>query len=131
MRINDIEQGAITYVTSEFTPKFDDWRKWGVPLMFKMYTPTLKKMYYDNIELLKNAKIVDENDNIHIDSLYREISNIAKTTGNIRCPIPMIGEVTFSAMDVDKIYNILKSMPGYVPDTPTTPPIQTTIPPSI
>lgn len=114
MKYADIENGIMLYINKEFCKKLTDWRKWAIPVMAGVYSPTLKKMYNDNIEMLKSANIVTICDtgehNIHIEELFSKLSQVSRDTGNIVCNIPLIGNVTFSTDDVTCLYNILKGL---------------------
>jgi len=110
MLFNEVECGILTYINNEFCKKIEDWRKWALPLAVRMYMPTLKKLFVENIELLSNSGLVcKETQDIKVDELYQYLNQISKNTGNIVCNVPMIGPVTFSTGDVDSLYNILRN----------------------
>lgn len=108
MKLKDLENGIFDYINVEFCPKLTDWRKWGVPLAMGFITPYIEKKYLSYLDTLKTINLVNDEGDIDIDTLYTKTSEIAKKTGCMNCSIPILGEVTFSSEDVDKLYHILK-----------------------
>ena len=52
-------------------------------------------------------EIIDENDMIDIDTIYGEIRKQAEK-GSATIDIPMVGSITLTKDDVDKLYRLIK-----------------------
>lgn len=108
MRFQELENGVMEYINTEFCSRLEDWRKWMLPLAAGFAMPWMEKKYLDNLEMLKAASIVDDDGCIDIDMLYTKLSEVARKTGSMTWNVPMLGPVTFRSEDVDKLYRTLR-----------------------
>lgn len=98
--------GLDSYIQSEFVGKLQDWRKWAVAAGSGL----VKDKAVNIINALKNnpvAKtmgIIDEDDKVDIELLYKHFRSAAETTGPITQNILLLGPTTFTAADIDKLY---------------------------
>ena len=56
--------------------------------------------------LIKMLEIIDENDNIDIDVIYEELKKQMENN-SMTFNIPMIGKITLTKDDVDKLYSLI------------------------
>lgn len=95
------------YVSHELCSKLHDYRKWVVPVFVGMYMPKVDEMIEMNKPLLVSVGAMDESGLICLEGLYSNFREAARKQGNIIQPVPMIGDVTFTADDIDKLYRFL------------------------
>lgn len=108
MKFQELENGVMEYINTEFCSRLEDWRKWLLPIAAGYAMPYMEKKYLDNLEMLKTVGVVDQDGNIDIDTLYTKTLEVARKTGNMRWDVPMLGPVVFGSEDVDKLYRILR-----------------------
>lgn len=51
---------------------------------------------------------MDENGLICIDTVYRKFKDTAEEYGDVIQKMPLLGEVTFTSKDIDKLYRIIQ-----------------------
>ena len=108
--INKIEQGVARYVDSEIMPHLDR-NGWEKVLVGTAVSLAIRKSseivagYKDN-KVVKMLGIMDENGDIDVDILAKELQNNIPKDG-IEFDIPVIGTMTFHKDDVDKLYECI------------------------
>lgn len=107
---NKVINGIAKYIDTEIIDKISGWKKWvvggGVGVMLSNTTETFNKL--KNNEFVKVLNIIDKDDKINVEKIYREIKKQAKKSP-ATFDIPMIGAVTLNEQDVDKIYDFIKN----------------------
>lgn len=103
------EDCVFEYINREIVAKLSDWRKWAIPVAAGMAKPAMDNYFKKYEEILKTANIVDSSNMIDVDLLYDNFHKVAESTGDIVQSIPLIGEVKFSARDVEQLYRIIQS----------------------
>ena len=96
------------YISDEFCNRLYDYRKWLVPVFIGSYMPKLDKMIEENKEGLVSLGFMDENGLICIDTVYRKFKDTAEEYGDVIQKMPLLGEVTFTSKDIDKLYKIIQ-----------------------
>lgn len=101
--------GVANYIDTEIVDKITGWQKWvvgsGVGIALSNATNLFNQLKEN--EFIKMLGVIDKNDKIDVDKIYKEMKKQAKK-GSITFNAPMIGAVTLNEQDVDKLYNLIK-----------------------
>lgn len=106
--IDRAKSALMEYVSDEFCNRLYDYRKWLVPVFIGSYMPKIDKMIEENKEGLVSLGFVDENGLICIDTVYKKFKDTAEEYGDVIQKMPLLGEVTFTSKDIDKLYKIIQ-----------------------
>lgn len=106
--IDRAKSALMEYISDEFCNRLYDYRKWLVPVFIGSYMPKLDKMIEENKEGLISLGFMDENGLICIDTVYRKFKDTAEEYGDVIQKMPLLGEVTFTSKDIDKLYKIIQ-----------------------
>jgi hypothetical protein len=95
----------VRYLDTEITPNIGGWQKWVFGAVAGVALSKITNIFnaLKNNELIKMLEVIDEEDNIDIDTIYREFLKQAQK-GAITFDIPMVGAMTLDHSDVEKIY---------------------------
>lgn len=104
--IAHIATGLDAYVKDEFVDKLQDVRKWlvaaGAGLVKDKAVNIINAL--KNNPVAKTMGIIDEDDKIDIEILYKHFYKAAEATGPITQNILLLGPTTFTASDIEKLY---------------------------
>lgn len=103
-----VMNGLAEFVDTEILSKIDDWRKWVFGAGVGFYLSQGKEMIEqlkDN-DLVKKMNLIDKNNKINIDLLYKEMK-VQAAKSAIIFNIPTIGPIVINENDLDKIYSII------------------------
>ena len=105
-----VANGANAYISSEIVEKLSDWRKWVVGAAAELLVANMAGVFnkLKTNELVKLLGVIDENDNIDVDKLYKHFKSQAQR-GSITFNVPMIGAMTLNEGDVDAIYRHIRN----------------------
>lgn len=107
--LNQVISGIQNYVESEILQKINGWQKWivatGISLMLDKSTNIFNSLKSN--ELVKMLELIDDDDRIDVDSIYKELKKQAEK-GAITIDLPMLGAVTFTSTDVDRLYSLIQ-----------------------
>jgi hypothetical protein len=106
--LNQVQNGIVKYLDSEIVPNINGWQKWvfgALASTAMLKTTNIFNALKEN-PLIKMLEIIDENDNIDIDTLYREFLKQAQK-GAVTFAVPMIGAMTLNHTDVEKLYRYI------------------------
>ena len=107
--LGQVVGGISNYLDAEILGKITGWQKWivgaGLGLSINKATNIFNEL--KNNAMIKTLEIIDDNDMIDVDTLYREVKKQARK-GPITFNVPMIGNLTLNESDVDKIYNNIR-----------------------
>lgn len=106
--IDRAKSALMEYISDEFCNRLYDYRKWLVPVFIGSYMPKIDKMIEENREGLVSLGFMDENGLICIDTVYRKFKDTAEEYGDVIQKMPLLGEVTFTSKDIDKLYKIIQ-----------------------
>ena len=106
--IDRAKSALMEYVSDEFCNRLYDYRKWLVPVFIGSYMPRIDKMIEENKEGLVSLGFMDENGLICIDTVYKKFKDTAEEYGDVIQKMPLLGEVTFTSKDIDKLYKIIQ-----------------------
>jgi hypothetical protein len=114
VNLGQVQNGIVKYLDAEITPKINGWQKWvfGALAGTAMSKTTNIFNALKQNEFVKMLDIIDENDMIDIDTLYREFLKQAQK-GAITFDVPMIGAITLNSADVEKIYRYIMEGGNY------------------
>lgn len=100
--------GIEKYLDAEILAKIPDWRKWvlgaGASRMLSRSTEIFNQI--KNHPIVAAMGVIDEQDQIDIEAIYREFSKQAQR-GAITFDIPLMGALTLNSGDIDKLYNYI------------------------
>ena len=103
-----VQAGVEKYLETEILSKIPDWRKWvlgaGASRMLSRSTEIFNQLKTNPV--VSAMGIIDENDQIDIDAVYREFSAQAQR-GAITFDVPLVGPLTLGAGDVDQLYRYI------------------------
>lgn len=102
------KRGVARYLDEEFTGKMTGWQKWVFGACVAMYLENLSASTerLRNNEVIKNLGIFDDSGNINVEKMHRYLQEQARK-GPITFSVPMIGTVTLSDADVEKLYTLI------------------------
>ena len=106
--IDRAKSALMEYISDEFCNRLYDYRKWLVPVFIGSYMPKLDKIIEENKEGLVSLGFMDENGLICIDTVYKKFKDTAEEYGDVIQKMPLLGEVTFTSKDIDKLYKIIQ-----------------------
>ena len=112
VNLNQLQNGIVKYIDNEIIPNISGWQKWvfGAVVSTAMLKTTNVFNVLKENPLIKMLEVIDENDNIDIDTIYREFLKQAQK-GAITFDVPMLGALTLNSTDVEKMYRYIKE--GY------------------
>lgn len=103
-----VMNGLAEFVDTEILSKIDDWRKWvfgaGVGIYLSQGKEMIEQLKENN--LVKKMNLIDENNKINVDVLYKELK-VQAAKSAIMFDIPTIGPLVIDKNDLDKIYSII------------------------
>lgn len=107
---NKVINGVAKYIDAEIVEKITGWKKWvvgsGVGIALSNTTDIFNQL--KNNEFVKMLNIIDKDDRIDIDKIYKEMKKQAKK-GAVTFDVPMLGGLTLNEQDVDKLYEFIKN----------------------
>lgn len=107
--LNQVQNGIVRYLDNEIIPVINGWQKWVFGALASTALTKTTNIFnaLKHNEFIKMLEIIDSNDNIDIDTLYREFMKQAQK-GAVTFDVPMIGPLTLNNTDVEKIYRYIK-----------------------
>lgn len=105
--VSQIAAGLDSYVQTEFVDKIQDWRKWAIAAgagLIKDKAVNILNAAKNN-PIVKSMDVIDPEDKIDIDVLYKHFHKAAESTGPVTQNIILLGPTTFNAADIEKLYN--------------------------
>ena len=106
---NQVVNGMAKYIDQEIINKIQGWQRWalgaGAGIMMNKGTNIFNSLKMHPV--VQMLEVIDENDMIDIDTIYGEIRKQAEK-GSATVEIPMVGSITLTKDDVDKLYRLIK-----------------------
>ena len=99
------KSGVAMYLNDEFVAKVPGIKKWIVVLISNEMLAQMDSI----LDRLPGNSYVTKDGMIDIDRLYRDMSRIAESTGEVTENIPLLGDVRFSKKDIDELYRLIAS----------------------
>jgi DNA-binding transcriptional regulator LsrR (DeoR family) len=101
--------GITTYIDKEIIDKINGWQKWvvgsGIGIAMSNSTNVFNEL--KNNQFIKMLGIINKDDKIDVDKIYKEFKKQAKKSA-ITFDAPLIGTITLTEQDVDKLYEYIK-----------------------
>ena len=102
--------GIAKYIDIEIVDKITVWKKWviggGVGIALSNMSNVFNELKKN--EMIKLLNIIDKDDKIDVDKIYKEMKKQAKK-GAVTFDVPMLGGLTLNEQDVDKLYEFIKN----------------------
>ena len=106
--MEQIKRGVARYFDEEFTNKITGWQKWVFGAAVAMYIEnlgtTIERLTSNDV--VKALGVIDGTGSVDVEKLYKHLMKQAQK-GPVTFTIPMIGAVTLSAADVEKLYTFV------------------------
>ena len=106
---NQVVNGMSRYIDQEIVNKMQGWQRWalgaGAGIMMNKGTNMFNA--FKAHPVVKMLEVIDENGMIDIDTIYAELRKQAEK-GSATFDAPMIGTITLTKDDVDKLYRLIK-----------------------
>lgn len=107
--VNSVIAGLKNYLESELVSQLTGLNKWvvgaGLAMAIDNGAEIFEKLKKE--PMVKALKVIDKEDNIDIDKLYKYLLEQAKKS-SVTFSAPVVGAVTLKSSDVEKIYNMIK-----------------------
>ena len=107
---NQVVNGMSRYIDQEITNKMQGLSRWAIGATSGIALSSRGTNIFNALKanpVIKMLEVIDENDMIDIDIIYTEIRKQAEK-GSATIEIPMIGSITLTKDDVDKLYHLIK-----------------------
>jgi hypothetical protein len=106
---NQLANGITKYIDQEIINKIQGWQRWalgaGAGIMMNKGTNMFNA--FKAHPVVKMLEVIDDNGMIDIDTIYTELRKQAEK-GSATFDAPMIGTITLTKDDVDKLYRLIK-----------------------
>lgn len=107
---NKVINGIAKYIDTEIVDKILGWKKWvvgsGLGLALSNSTNVFNQL--KNNEFVKMLNIIDKDNKIDVDKIYKELRKQAKKS-SITFEVPMVGSITLNDQDIEKLYELIKN----------------------
>lgn len=107
---NKVINGIAKYIDTEIVDKILGWKKWvvgsGLGLALSNSTNVFNQL--KNNEFVKILNIIDKDNKIDVDKIYKELKKQAKKS-SITFEVPMVGSITLNDQDIEKLYELIKN----------------------
>ena len=99
--------GLARYADTELVPKLEGWEKiaFGAGASLMLSAPDEKLLKLLHSPAISMMGIVDEQDNIDIDALYKAV--VPQFESKQRLPLPLVGDFTFDRSDIETLYRFM------------------------
>lgn len=107
---NKVINGIAKYIDTEIVDKILGWKKWvvGSGLGIALSNSTNVFNQLKNNEFVKMLNIIDKDNKIDVDKIYKELKKQAKKS-SITFELPMVGSITLNDQDIEKLYELIKN----------------------
>lgn len=105
--VQQVSEGIGRYIDNELVPKVPGVRKWMLAVAGVYAGKMAGDKISENSKLLKSVGIMSEDGMVDIDKFLPYMKSIAAQGGPVTEHIAMLGDITFDASDVDKLYSYI------------------------
>jgi hypothetical protein len=109
MTFEKVLNGVVRYLNSEIFSKMNDWQEIAARIAFSRLlgnTENLKRALVNN-GFLRTFAIIDNDGNIDVDGLMRDLKAQVEAKGKLTISLPMFGNFTFTSADIDKLHRAI------------------------
>ncbi len=107
MDFERVLNGVARYLDREIYVGMNDWQE----VMARIaVSRMLNNKSLENLRknsYMRTFAIIDENGNVDVDGLYRDLKTYISNKGKIEVEIPIFGKFIFKESDVDNLYNCI------------------------
>lgn len=110
MNFDRVVNGIMKYMDREIFANMNDWQEMLARIAVARLlgnTEQLKASIMSN-PFVRTFAIVDENGNVDVDGLHRDIKEQVRAKGKLEFTIPMFGTFRFTEADIDRLYSTIK-----------------------
>jgi hypothetical protein len=111
IRVEQLQRGISAFADTELVPKMTGIQKWIFSAGVSAYladAPRLIEKLKTN-QVVRDLDLINESNMIDMDKIYRYLKEAAKK-GPAEIDLPMIGKITLTEADLDKIYHLTTQM---------------------
>jgi hypothetical protein len=110
MEFEKVLKGINKYLNNEIYNGMNDWQEVLARTAVSRFIGDGEKLKESlvNNGYVKTFAIMDENGDVDVDGLYKELKTAVEQKGKMTIKIPLFGSFTFTADDVDKLYNTIQ-----------------------
>ena len=108
VRIEQIKRGLSAFADTELVPKMTGIQKWIFAAGVSAYLANADALVDKWMQkpIVKDLEIIREDKTIDVDKMYRFLKEAARK-GPAEMDIPMVGKITLTEADLDKIYTLI------------------------
>lgn len=108
--LNQVQAGIGAYLRAEIVEKLNGPERWVVGAAVELLVPTIggKLAAFSEAELVRQLGLVNEAGAVDLDRAYAALKEQARR-GPVSKQVPVIGVMTFTEADVDRLYNYIVS----------------------
>ena len=108
MNFDRVLNGIVKYMDREIFAHMNDWQEvlGRIAMSRLLGYNNLKEMLTGN-PYIKTFAIIDENGNVDVEGLHRDLKTLMQSKGKIEVTLPMFGTFVFKESDVDNLYNCI------------------------
>lgn len=107
--VQQISEGIGRYIDNELMPKVPGIRKWMLGVAGIYAGKMVGDKIMENKALLTSAGIMSEDNMVEIDRFMPYMKKMADQSGPVTEHISVLGDITFDATDVEKLYTYIVS----------------------
>ena len=109
MNVERVINGIVKYMDREILSTMNDWQEFLARLAMArlLNNQNIGDMIMNNA-YVKTFAIIDENGNVDVDGLHRDIKEQVRAKGKLEFTIPMFGTFRFTEADIDRLYSTIK-----------------------
>ena len=110
MNFDRVVNGIMKYMDREIFANMNDWQEMLARIAVARLlgnTEQLKVSIMSN-PFVRTFAIIDENGNVDVDGLHRDIRERVRAKGKLEFTIPMFGTFRFTEADIDRLYSTIK-----------------------
>jgi hypothetical protein len=108
MNFDRVINGIVKYMDKELYNNMNSLQEFGARLAVARIVgnKNLKDMLINN-PYIKTFAIIDEDGNVDVEGLYRDMKSLMQMKGKLEVTIPLFDTFTFNEADVDCLYNCI------------------------
>lgn len=107
--VRQLSDGIAAYIDREMIPRISGLRKWGLGLAGGYAASIVESWIGQNRKMLSDIGIMTEDGMVNIDDLASRMKKTAAEYGPVTEHLPLIGDATFDASDIDKLHTYIIS----------------------
>ena len=108
VRIEKIKRGISAFADMELVPKMSGIQKWIFAAGVSAYLANAEALVekWKHCAIVKDLDIIKEDNTVDVDKMYRHLKEAARK-GPAEMDLPMVGKITLTEADLDKLYTLI------------------------